>query len=225
MFVAGAVAVSTGGAICADAMPSGSLAVEATDVATTLSMAPQHPVIVEVGAQTIERLWVLVLGVSPTLLEPATVPGIDSLGAGRLPPTSSRKTAWMDYMLSPMAPAWSLRLATKSGFEMTGSERPSLATSPLGLEAEAAASGRGFGKFGLSGAAPASPSTSLTPGAWSAFGDAGVRSALMPTPITSLRGSAAEFSDAGLLPTSLSTPTSTAGAAAGAAQLLSPAGR
>jgi hypothetical protein len=185
---------------------------------STLSMAPQLEPHAEVGAGSTENMCRVVLGGSPTLDEPATPPGIDSLGGGRRAAAGSRKTAWKDYMLAPLVPAWSLRLKANSTFEMNGANRWVVAPAPL-LAPDVAESGGGYGKFGFSVAAPAGRTTVLAPGAWTALGDAGARSALLPTPIMSLRAATADASDAGLLPTQLVAPPSAAGAAAGAAPL------
>jgi hypothetical protein len=217
ILAAGVLAVFTTGRIPAEASPPRPSSGDQAEQACTLSMDPQLAVQTAiVGAQTTERLCVLVLGASPTLLEPAPPPGIGSLGGNRAAAAGSRKTAWMDYMLAPLVPAWSLRLTTKSAFEMNASDRLSSAAPPI-LVTGAGGSGAAYGKFGFSFEAPASPSSSLAPGAWTAFGDAGARSALLPSPLTSLRDAPAEAGDAMLLRTQLAAPPSAAGAAAGAA--------
>jgi hypothetical protein len=217
VFVAGAIAVSAAPCVAADAPPSSPAPTEQTD-ASTLSIEPQRATRADVSVQTVERMGMVVFGASPTLHEPATPAGIDSLGGGRKPAAGSRKSAWMDYMLAPTVPAWSLRLRAKSGFEMSGSGRHVVAPAPA-LVTDGAATGGGFGKFGFSGVAPASRSMSLAPGAWTAFGDAGARSALLPTPIMSLRASAGDIGNSPVVPTQLTAPTSTAGTAAGAAPM------
>jgi hypothetical protein len=217
VFVAGAIAVSSAPCVGADAPPSSQAPAEETE-AGTLSIAPQRTTRVDVSVQTVERMGMVVFGASPTLHEPATPPGIESLGGRRPAAAGSRKTAWMDYMLAPTVPAWSLRLTAKSGFEMSGSGRQVVAPAPA-LVTDGAASGGGFGKFGFSGVAPVSRSTSLAPGAWTAFGDAGARSALLPTPIMSLRASAGDVGAGAPLSTQLTAPPSTSGTAAGAAPM------
>jgi hypothetical protein len=223
IIVAGAVLISGAELACAQAArltPGGDAQAEPS----TLSMAPQRATHVDVSIQTVERMGMVVFGASPTLHEPATPPGIDSLGGRREVAKGSRKTAWMDYMLAPVVPAWSLRLTAKSGFEMNGSGQQSVAIPPA-LVTEGVASGGGYGNFGFSGVAPTNRATPLAPGAWTAFGDAGARSALLPTPITSLRAATVDVSGANLVPTQLSVPPSTAGTAAGAAPMPLPSGK
>jgi hypothetical protein len=218
LLVAGALVASATPRILAVTALAPKTTSEQPDACGTLSIAPQ--LAAPSGAMepnSSERLRMIVLGPSPTLAEPATPPGA-ALSGPRAAVASSRKTAWMDYMLASSVPAWSLRLTTKSQFEVTASDRPADA-SPTVLVSGTAAPASGYARFDLTAASAAGASHTLAPGSWTSWGDAGGRSVLLPSPITSMRDSALSSGDAGLLSIPLAAPPSAAGAAAGAASV------
>jgi hypothetical protein len=216
-FVAGALAVSGAPRILAEAPPALQTASERADARGTLSIAPQ---LAANGAalegESLERLRAVVMGASPTLAEPATPAGITALGGARTLRANSHRTAWMDYMLASSVPAWSLRLATNTRFEVRAADPP-VGAAPAVLITGLAVPASGFGRFEVSAAMPPGAANTFAPGAWTTPVDIGSRSALMPSPLTSMRAAPITASDAGLLSVPLTAPPSAAGAAAGAA--------
>lgn len=218
-FVVGALAVSATSRILAEAPSTPPTAGELAETRITMSMAPQIAARrVAFEDKSSERLRAVVMGASPTLVEPAAPIGFAQLNRGRPLRTGSRKTAWMDYMLDSGVPAWSLRHVANERFDVSASDRPA-GVAPVALISGPAVSVSGYRGFDLSTSPLSGAANVLAPGAWLAPGASGSHSVQMPSPLTPMGAAPVTVGDAGLPSIPIAAPTSAAGVAAGAASV------